>query len=116
MGSFPGGVRGTGGGIGGGIGGRYGAGGGTPYFMLDGQCVENPTPAKTIEQLPPELRQVLIDWAHEQDKHRNDGEISAERPAPHVCMTPPSLLHGHSGMRALLSYVAHGGMSVIKSR
>lgn len=80
LGSFPGGVRGTGGGIGGGIGGRYGAGGGTPYFMLDGQCVENPTPAKTIEQLPPELRQVLIDWAHEQDKHRNDGSVDGAAP------------------------------------
>merc|ERR1712142_1305924 len=72
MGSYPGGVRGTGGGIGGGIGGRYGAGGGTPYFMLGGQYVENPTPAKTIEQLPDDLRQLLIDWAHEQDKSRND--------------------------------------------
>ena len=78
MGSYPGGIRGTGGGIGGGIGGRYGAGGGTPYFMLDGQFVENPTPAKTIEQLPDDLRQLLIDWAHEQDKSRNDGEIPVD--------------------------------------
>jgi len=80
MGSYPGGVRGTGGGIGGGIGGRYGAGGGTPYFMLGGQYVENPTPAKTIEQLPDDLRQLLIDWAHEQDKSRNDGSVSGAAP------------------------------------
>jgi len=57
------------GGYGSGFGGGYG---GDHHFEVGGRRIENPTPAHTIEQLPDDLRQVLIDWAHEQDKNRND--------------------------------------------
>lgn len=59
------------GGFGGGFDSDYGGGG--HHFELGGRRFENPTPANTIEQLPNDLRQVLLDWAHEQDKSRNDG-------------------------------------------
>ena len=60
------------GGFGGGFDSDYGGGG--HHFELGGRRFENPTPANTIEQLPNDLRQVLLDWAHEQDKSRNDGK------------------------------------------
>merc|ERR1719219_1530363 len=50
---------------------RFG-GGGNHVFEVGGRRIENPTPANTIEQLPNDLRQLLLDWAHEQDRLRND--------------------------------------------
>jgi len=55
-------------------------GGGNHYFEVGGRRFENPTPSTTIDQLPNDLRQLLIDWAHEQDKHRNDGSINGAAP------------------------------------
>jgi len=68
-------------GPGGGYGGGYGGGGGYGdvfdssdgrFYVINGRRYLKPTPNHTIEQLPEDLRQVLLDWAHEQDKFRND--------------------------------------------
>jgi len=67
--------------------GVYGGGyGGDHVFEVGGHRFENPTPANTIEQLPNDLRQLLLDWAHEQDRIRNDGRVrtlhtEAEKPS-----------------------------------
>jgi len=42
------------------------------FYVVNGVRYENPTPTHTIEQLPNDLRQLLLDWAHEQDRFRND--------------------------------------------
>jgi len=71
----------------GGVGGGRGSGGqivgnkvGIPYFQIGDKQYENPTPGNTIRNLPDDLRQVLIDWAHEQDRIRNDGSVSGAAP------------------------------------
>ena len=46
------------------------------FIVVNGRRYENPTPSNTIEQLPDDLRQLLLDWAHEQDRHRNDGKVT----------------------------------------
>jgi len=48
------------------------------FYMVNGVAYENPSPSHTIEQLPNDLRQLLLDWAHEQDKVRNDGRVRSQ--------------------------------------
>ena len=74
-------MGGFGGGFGGGGygGGPFGPGGiqtssDGRFYVVNGVTYENPSPSHTIEQLPDDLRQLLLDWAHEQDKVRNDGK------------------------------------------
>jgi len=75
-----------GGGYGGGGFGFGGPGGGDfdggdgLFYVINGRRYLNPTPSHTIEQLPADLRKVLLDWAHEQDRLRNDGSISGAAP------------------------------------
>lgn len=85
-------------------GGGFGPGGGISasadgnFYIVNGKRYMNPTPDHTIEQLPGDLRQVLLDWAHEQDRIRNDGRVrslnvEAEQPsAPGAGFT--GSLHG----------------------
>jgi len=77
-----GGRAGSSGGLGGYGGGYPGYGGGDipHHFEVGGRRFANPTPAHTIEQLPNDLRQLLLDWAHEQDRHRNDGSVDGAAP------------------------------------
>ena len=92
-----------GGGFGGGYGGGPGAGGDGGFgpflpgdiqtssdgrfYMVNGVAYENPSPSHTIEQLPNDLRQLLLDWAHEQDKVRNDGKACLWAMTLRICMS-----------------------------
>jgi len=50
------------------------------FYVVNGVRYENPSPSHTIEQLPNDLRQLLLDWAHEQDKNRNDSSVHGAAP------------------------------------
>lgn len=64
-------------------------GGTTPHhFEIGDRVYENPTPGNTIEHLPDDLRKLLLDWAHEQDKLRNDSRI------PRFVSEPESSVNG----------------------
>jgi len=77
------------GGFGDGGGGSFGVGGPGAgayessdglFYVINGRRYLKPTPDHTIEQLPDDLRQLLLDWAHEQDRLRNDGSINGAAP------------------------------------